>query len=87
MQISLRLRLDTKADAFVAEFEPGATVARSVALGALTAGGAKVQLNLDADGYVVSVSVPGMAEILADIAKDDAEQAKHAAAPPPKRAG
>jgi hypothetical protein len=64
MQISLRLRLDREKDCAVAELEPG-TVADRVPLGSLTPGGDPVTLDLDAKGYVVSITVPGLAAIIA----------------------
>lgn len=99
MQISLRLRLDDERDALVVELDDGAagtmpnalkTAARTIPLGPLVTGGERVQLEVDADGYITAAVIPGVKAFLAEL---DAEQrkvdeaAKKSPAPPPKRAG
>lgn len=80
MNISLRLKLDRDRNAFVAELEPGGKVAVSIPLHPLKPGLEPVTVDLDADGYVVSFSCPGMKEILEEIALEVAHNAAREAA-------
>lgn len=66
MQISLRCRLDTSTDRFVIEFEAGEVAStRPIAIDGLPE---PAQLELDAQGYIVSLAIPGLAKGLKALA-------------------
>lgn len=69
MQISLRVKLDEAANRVTFELEPGCAVTKRIPLAPIHEGLEPVTLDVDAQGYLVSVSVPGMKEALAEIAK------------------
>lgn len=66
MDISLRLRLDTTSDSLRVEFEPGKE-AKSLDV-KIEGSKAPMKVSLDADGYVLGVSIPGLAKFLAGMA-------------------
>lgn len=67
MQVSLRLKLDEAENRLTVELEPGGKVAKRIPLAPVSVGLEPVTLDVDAEGYVVSVSVPGLKEALAEI--------------------
>jgi len=72
MQISLRLKLDIESDCAVAELELGTVVTR-LSLGCVIPGAKPMTLDLDANGYIVSVTVPGLTTLLAGLEKANRE--------------
>lgn len=66
MNISLRVRLDDTRDRLVVELEPG-KVARTVPL-QVGRENEIVEIDIDADGYVLGLSLPGLTDLLAELA-------------------
>lgn len=68
MDISLRVRLDSTTDRLVIEFEPadkGIESCKKIAVEGLPE---PMELNLDPDGYIVSLAIPGLAKGLKALA-------------------
>ncbi len=70
MHISLRVRLDSTTDRLVVEFEPSDKGIESVKKIAVEGLPEPMELNLDPEGYIVSLSIPGLARGLKALAGD-----------------
>jgi hypothetical protein len=75
MQIPLRVQLDVAKDRVRVEFEPGAEAGRELVLHKKAQGkdkaGEAMTLQLDKDGYLVALSIPGLAEFLKEFTGAD----------------